>query len=60
MEYHYMFRIHVDDDDARYLDKYLEAEKKTLLENKKMLEKTKKEAEERGKSQSVKQIERAQ
>jgi hypothetical protein len=37
-----------------------ENEIKTLLENNKMLEKTKKEAEERGKSQSVKQIERAQ
>ena len=37
-----------------------ENEIKTLLENNKMLEKTKKEAEERGKAQSVKQIERAQ
>lgn len=37
-----------------------ENEIKTLLENNKMLEKTKKEAEERGKIQSVKQIERAQ
>ena len=37
-----------------------ENEIKTLLENNKMLEKTKKEAEERGKTQSVKQIERAQ
>ena len=37
-----------------------ENEIKTLLENNKMLEKTKKEAESRGKAQSVKQIERAQ
>ncbi len=37
-----------------------ENEIKTLLENNKMLEKTKKEAESRGKTQSVKQIERAQ
>ena len=37
-----------------------ENEIKTLLENNKMLEKTKKEAENRGKTQSVKQIERAQ
>lgn len=37
-----------------------ENEIKTLLENNKMLEKTKKEAEERGKTQAVKQIERAQ
>ena len=37
-----------------------ENEIKTLLENNKMLEKTKKEAADRGKTQSVKQIERAQ
>ena len=37
-----------------------ENEIKTLLENNKMLEKTKQEAMERGKTQSVKQIERAQ
>ena len=37
-----------------------ENEIKTLLENNKMLEKTKKEAEERGQKQAVKQIERAQ
>ena len=37
-----------------------ELEIKTLLENNKMLEKTKKEAADRGKAQSVKQIERAQ
>lgn len=37
-----------------------ENEIKTLLENNKMLEKTKKEAAERGKTQAVKQIERAQ
>ena len=37
-----------------------ENEIKTLLENNKMLEKTKKEAESRGNAQSVKQIERAQ
>ena len=37
-----------------------ENEIKTLLENNKMLEKTKKEAESRGKAVSVKQIERAQ
>lgn len=37
-----------------------ENEIKTLLENNKMLEKTKKEAESKGKAQSVKQIERAQ
>lgn len=37
-----------------------ENEIKTLLENNKMLEKTKKEAESRGKAKSVKQIERAQ
>jgi hypothetical protein len=37
-----------------------ENEIRTLLENNKMLEKTKKEAADRGKTQSVKQIERAQ
>jgi hypothetical protein len=37
-----------------------ENEIKTLLENNKMLEKTKKEAADRGKTQSVRQIERAQ
>jgi len=37
-----------------------ENEIKTLLENNKMLEKTKKEAADRGKTQAVKQIERAQ
>ena len=37
-----------------------ENEIKTLLENNKMLEKTKQEAMDRGKTQSVKQIERAQ
>ena len=44
----------------RKLTEEEENEIKTLLENNKMLEKTKKEAEERGSKQSVKQIERAQ
>jgi 3-methyladenine DNA glycosylase Tag len=37
-----------------------ESEIKTLLENNKMLENTKKQASERGNAQAVKQIERAQ